>query len=145
MNWTGFEDVTLANIYHLLTKVQIEISNPSLLVFSMMQIVYTLNFIVKEYRVTSTFYWHSEGVGYFQIVSSALYPFFFTTLSKYIADTGLTFSTNVLVLASLMFLVGYSLMLVSNDMKYEFRKDPQQPSLACKFLFYFYLRLCLIC
>lgn len=102
----------------------------------MMQIVYTLNFIVKEYRVTSTFYWHSEGVGYLQTVSSALYPFYFTTLSKHVSDMDLTFSTNVLITASLLYLLGYCLMLVSNDIKYEFRRNSLQPSLACKLFFF---------
>ncbi|KOB75897.1 Glutathione peroxidase, partial [Operophtera brumata] len=130
IEWTGTEDISLANIVFLIGKVQFQISNPTVLVFSMMQTVYMLYFIVREYRVTSTFYWQSEGVGYLQIVACAFYPFFFTTLSKHIAVTGLTLSTIELVICSLLYLLGFCLMLVSNDIKHEFRRDPLQPSLA---------------
>lgn len=98
----------------------------------MMQIVYILNFIMKEYKITSTFFWQSEGLGYFQLVSSAFYPFYFTTISKFVAETNLALSTNALIAASVLYSLGFSFMLISNNIKYEFRKNPLQPRLARK-------------
>ena len=87
---------------------------------------------MKEYKITATFYWQSEGVGYLQTVSSALYPFYFTTISKHVADTDLALSTNTLISACVLFVLGFFIMLVSNNIKYEFRKDPLHLSLASK-------------
>lgn len=105
---------------------------PTIIIFSVMQIVYILNFVMKEYKITATFYWQSEGVGYLQTVSSALYPFYFTTVSKHVADTDLVLSTNTLISACVLFALGFFIMLVSNNIKYEFRKDPLHYSLASK-------------
>ncbi|CAH0587067.1 unnamed protein product [Chrysodeixis includens] len=124
---TEKDDITLDNWKQLLSKVQYK---PTTIVFSLMQIVYILNFIMKEYKITSTFYWQSEGVGYLQTVSSALYPFYFTTISKHVADTDLVLTTNTLISASVLFVLGFSIMLASNNIKYEFRKNPLQLSLA---------------
>lgn len=126
---TDKDDLTLDNWKQLLSKVQYK---PTTIVFSLMQIVYILNFIMKEYKITSTFYWQSEGVGYLQTVSSALYPFYFTTISKHVADTDLVLTTNTLISASILFVLGFSIMLASNNIKYEFRKNPLQLSLASK-------------
>lgn len=106
---------------------------PTILLYSMMHIVYILNFVLKEHKITSTFYWQSEGLGYLQLVSSSLYPFCFTSIAKYIVDADLKMSTNTLIIASILFVVGFTIMLVSNNIKYEFRKNPFQPSVARKF------------
>lgn len=131
------EIITFENYREVLSKVQLK---PTLLVFSMMQITYIMYFIIGEYKITSTFYWQSEGVGYLQIVSSALYPFYFTTISKHVAESALTLSTNNLVYASLLFSLGFLIMLISNNIKHKFRTNPLQPGLASKFNIY----ICLI-
>lgn len=124
-----FQEITLENYKELLRKVQLK---PTILLYSMMQIVYILSFIMKEYKITTTFFWQSEGLGYLQIVSSALYPFYFTTISKYVADTKLSLSTNALITASVLYALGFFIMLISNNIKYEFRKNPLQPRLTRK-------------
>lgn len=124
---TEKNDLSMENLKLLLSNVQLK---PTVVIFSTMQIVYILNFIMREYRITSTFYWQSEGVGYLQTVSSALYPFYFTTISKHVADTDLVLSTNTLISASLLFVLGFFIMLLSNNIKYEFRKWPLHLSLA---------------
>ncbi|XP_034829199.1 delta(14)-sterol reductase TM7SF2 [Maniola hyperantus] len=118
--------LSLDELKNILNSVQFK---PTVLVYSMMQIVYALYFIMREKKVVSTFYWNSEGLGYLQIVSSSLYPFYFTTISKYVADTDLQLKTNVLIAASILYLLGFLIMLISNNIKYEFRKNPLQPSL----------------
>ncbi|XP_075975261.1 lamin B receptor [Anticarsia gemmatalis] len=120
-------NLTLENLKQLLENVQLK---PTIILFSIMQIIYVLNFIMKEYKITTTFFWQCEGVGYLQIVSSALYPFYFTTISKYVADSAIVLSTNTLISASVLFLLGFLTMLISNNIKYEFRKNPLQHSLA---------------
>ncbi|CAH2240122.1 jg6376 [Pararge aegeria aegeria] len=119
-------NISLDELKNVLNKVQFK---PTILVYSMMQIIYALYFIMREKKVVATFYWHSEGLGYLQIVSSALYPFFFTTISKYVADADIKMTTNALIAASTLFLLGVSIMVISNTIKYEFRKNPLQPSL----------------
>ncbi|XP_045769565.1 delta(14)-sterol reductase TM7SF2 [Maniola jurtina] len=119
-------NLSLEELKNILSNVHFK---PTILVYSMMQIVYALYFIMRERKVVSTFYWNSEGLGYLQIVSSSLYPFYFTTISKYVADTDLQLTTNVLIAASTLFLLGFLIMLISNNIKYEFRKNPLQPSL----------------
>ncbi|KAJ8716532.1 hypothetical protein PYW07_003159 [Mythimna separata] len=120
-------DFSLENLKQLVNSMQWK---PTVIIFSTMQIVYILNFIMKEYRITATFFWQSEGVGYLQTVSSALYPFYFTTVSKHVADTDLVLSTNTLISACVLFVLGFFIMLLSNNIKYEFRKDPLHLSLA---------------
>lgn len=122
-------NLTLENLKLLLDNVQFK---PTIILFSVIQIVYILNFIMKEHKITTTFYWQCEGVGYLQTVSSALYPFYFTTVSKHIADTALVLSTNTLIFASVLFTLGFLIMLVSNNIKYEFRTNPLHHSLASK-------------
>lgn len=97
-----------------------------------MQIIYALYFITREKKLISTFYWQSEGLGYLQIVSSALYPYYFTSVSKYVKDANVELSTNILIMASGTYLLGLIIMLISNNIKYEFRKNPLQPSLTRK-------------
>lgn len=123
----GSNNFTVENFKLLMNNVQFK---PTIMVFSIMQIVYILNFIMKEYMITTTFFWQYEGVGYLQIVSSALYPFYFTTISKHVADTALMLSTNILISACVLFSLGFLIMLNSNDIKYQFRKNPLHPSLA---------------
>ncbi|XP_053604272.1 delta(14)-sterol reductase TM7SF2 [Plodia interpunctella] len=119
--------ISLDNYREILNNIQLQ---PTILLYSMMQIIYLLSFIMREYRITSSFYWQSEGVGYLQIVASALYPFYFTTVSKFVADNQVSLSTNILITASVIYVLGFLIMLLSNSIKYEFRRNPLQPSLA---------------
>lgn len=121
------DTLTLENYKEILNKLHFQ---PTILIFSLMQIIYVLSFILREYKITSTFYWQSEGLGYLQIVSSALYPYYFTSISKYVADNNVMLSTNALIFACLLFTLGFFVMLVSNNIKHEFRTNPLQPSLA---------------
>lgn len=123
------------DLKEVLNKLQYK---PTILIFSMMQIVYLLSFIMKEHKIVSTFYWQSEGVGYLQVVSSALYPFYFTSISKYVVDNEIVLSANVLIIASTLYFLGFFIMLTSNNIKYEFRKNPLDPSFASKFINLFY-------
>ncbi|CAG4975155.1 unnamed protein product [Parnassius apollo] len=121
------EKLSLDNYRDFLSKVRLK---PTILLFSMMQLIYVLNFILKEHKIETTFYWQSEGLGYLQTISSALYPFYFTSISKYVADIDLNMSTNALVAALTLFLVGFVIMLLSNNIKHDFRRNPFHPSLA---------------
>ncbi|CAG9562419.1 unnamed protein product [Danaus chrysippus] len=105
-------------------KVQLK---PTVLVYAGMQMIYILYFIIKEKQVTTTFYWHSEGLGYLQTVSSTLYPFLFTTISKYIIDSEVSMPYYLLVTATIVYSLGFLLLLASNNIKYEFRENPLQP------------------
>lgn len=122
-------NLALNKLDEIISKIQLK---PTILVYSLMQIVYSLYFIIGEKKIVSTFYWQSEGLGYLQIVSSTLYPYYFTTISKYVADTDLQLSSNILIAASVLYLLGLTVMLISNNIKYEFRKNPLQPSLTRK-------------
>ncbi|CAK1585225.1 unnamed protein product [Parnassius mnemosyne] len=121
------EKLSLDNYRDFLSKVRLK---PTILLFSMMQLIYVLNFILKEHKIETTFYWQSEGLGYLQTVSSALYPFYFTSISKYVVDIDLNMSTNSLIAALTLFLVGFLIMLLSNSIKHDFRRNPFHPSLA---------------
>ncbi|KAJ2951055.1 hypothetical protein O0L34_g5434 [Tuta absoluta] len=123
---SNLNNLSTENYQEFLKKVQWK---PTILVYTMMQIVYILNFVLKESKITTTFFWHSEGLGYLQLVASALYPFYFTTISKNIVDSQISLSTNVLITASMIYLLGFFIMLVSNNIKHEFRKNPLQPNL----------------
>ncbi|XP_045449830.1 delta(14)-sterol reductase TM7SF2 [Melitaea cinxia] len=121
------DNLALNKFDEIISKIQLK---PTILVYSMMQIVYSLYFIIGEKKIVSTFYWQSEGLGYLQIISSTLYPYYFTTISKYVADTDLKLSSNILIAASVLYSLGLTIMLISNNIKYEFRKNPLQPSLT---------------
>ncbi|CAH2084923.1 unnamed protein product [Euphydryas editha] len=124
---TEIDNLALNKFTEIISKIKLK---PTILVYSMMQIVYALYFIIGEKKIVSTFYWQSEGLGYLQIVSSILYPYFFTSISKYVADTDLQLSSNILIAASVLYSLGLTIMLISNNIKYEFRKNPLQPSLT---------------
>lgn len=122
--------LSLDNLKEFISKVHYK---PTIVLYSMMQIIYILNYILKEHKITSTFYWQSEGLGYLQIVCSALYPFYFTSISKYVVDVELEMSTNALVVALTLFLLGFLIMLISNNIKHEFRKNPFHPNVTRKY------------
>lgn len=122
-------NLNLESLKLLLDNVQLK---PTIIIFSLMQLVYILNFVMKEYKITSTFYWQYEGIGYLQTVASALYPFYFTTVSKNLVDNSIVLSTNTLISASVLFTLGFLIMLISNNIKYEFRKNPLHRSFASK-------------
>lgn len=124
------ENVTLESYKEIINIIQYK---PTILLFSLMQIIYSLNFILKEYKITTTFFWQSEGVGYMQLVASALYPFYFTSITKFLVDSKLTLSTNAHIAASVVYMAGFIIMLLSNSIKHEFRKNPLHPSLTRKF------------
>ncbi|VVC96352.1 unnamed protein product [Leptidea sinapis] len=115
------------NYKALLDKVQ---WNPTTLYFTLMQMCYILYFVVYEHTVVSTFYWQSEGLGYLQLVASALYPFYFTSISKYVIESQLVLKNSVLWMACAAFTLGLLIMVTSNNIKYEFRNNPLQASLA---------------
>ncbi|XP_023941248.2 delta(14)-sterol reductase TM7SF2 [Bicyclus anynana] len=119
-------NISLDELQNAFNKINFK---PTVLVYSMMQIIYALYFIMRERKIVSTFYWNSEGLGYLQIVSSALYPYIFTTISKNVAESSIDLTSNTLIAASTLFLLGFLIMLISNNIKYEFRKNPMQPSL----------------
>lgn len=105
---------------------------PTTLVYAGMQMIYILYFIMKEKQITTTFYWHSEGLGYLQTVSSTLYPFLFTTISKYVIDTDLSMPYHLLLSATIVYSLGFLLLVTSNNIKYEFRENPLQPKVISK-------------
>ncbi|XP_045533019.1 delta(14)-sterol reductase TM7SF2 [Pieris brassicae] len=121
----NLENISLTNYQEILSKVQYR---PTLAVFTLMQIMYALYFVICEYKVISTFYWQYEGLGYMQLTATALYPFYFTSISKYVADSGLSLRTNTLIAATALFLFGFVFMYMSNDIKYRFRKNPLDPT-----------------
>ncbi|CAH4038027.1 unnamed protein product [Pieris brassicae] len=121
----NLENISLTNYQEILSKVQYR---PTLAVFTLMQIMYALYFVICEYKVISTFYWQYEGLGYMQLTATALYPFYFTSISKYVADSGLSLRTNTLIAATALFLFGFVFMYTSNDIKYRFRKNPLDPT-----------------
>ncbi|KAL4707581.1 hypothetical protein ACJJTC_001626 [Scirpophaga incertulas] len=115
------QELSFNNIQEILDKINLE---PTIILFLTMQLIYILTYIMKEHKVTTTFFWQSEGVGYLQTVSSALYPFYFCTTSKYVADTKLVLPTNILVIAGGLFMLGYFIMALSNNTKHIFRTKP---------------------
>ncbi|XP_068633801.1 delta(14)-sterol reductase TM7SF2-like [Battus philenor] len=119
--------LSLDNYKEFVNQVHIK---PTAFLYSLMQLIYSLYFILQENKITSTFYWKSEGLGYLQIVSSALYPYYFTSIAKYVMDVDLDLSTNALIAALTLFLVGFLIMLISNNIKNKFRKNPYHPSVA---------------
>lgn len=125
------ENLSLESYQEILSQIKYK---PAILLFSIMQIVYILNFIMKEHKITTTFYWQSEGVGYLQMVASALYPFYFTSISKFVADTQPLLSTNALIAASVLYVAGFFIMLLSNNIKHEFRKNPLHPSVSREYI-----------
>ncbi|CAK1555421.1 unnamed protein product [Leptosia nina] len=127
MKEQDIDSINFENYKELISKVQLRSTT---LVVTLMQIIYTLHFIVKEYKVIHTFYWQCEGLGYMQLTASALYPYYFTTISKYVVDSKLSLGFNALIAASFLFIVGFIILLTSNNIKYEFRKNPLQPGIV---------------
>ncbi|CAG9787884.1 unnamed protein product [Diatraea saccharalis] len=121
------KDISYHGLQDLPTKLHVQ---PTILLFSLFQLIYIMNFILKEHRVTTTFFWQSEGVGYLQTVSSALYPFYFTTISKFVVDSQLVLPTNILISASVLYALGFLIMLLSNNVKHEFRNNSLHSSIT---------------
>ncbi|KAJ8962387.1 hypothetical protein NQ318_018371 [Aromia moschata] len=103
---------------------------PTLLVFVVLHSIYFLDFLIFESGSVTTFEIQQEAFGYMLAMSYLVYPFFTTSVVKYIAEHGVEVDSWKLILTSLVFALGYILYRGSNNQKDAFRKNPYSPALS---------------
>lgn len=96
--------------------------------------IYYLDPLIFESQWLSTFEIQYEGFGYMLAVGYSLYPFFLTSIIRYIYYHGIQLNTIKLLISTLTFVFGYILYRGSNSQKHAFRKNPYHPSVARKSL-----------
>ncbi|XP_071445360.1 delta(14)-sterol reductase TM7SF2 [Hetaerina americana] len=95
-----------------------------------LQYLYALDLLWFEDQFATTFTAMSEGGGYLFSMSSALYPFVPTLITRYLSQNRVEYPAYCLCGVAIIFFFGYIIYRGSNAQKNEFRKNPMNPSLA---------------
>ncbi|XP_046388886.1 delta(14)-sterol reductase TM7SF2 [Ischnura elegans] len=95
-----------------------------------LQYLYALDLLWFEDQFATTFSAMSEGGGYLLCMSSALYPFIPTLITRYVSLNRMDYPAYLLCGVALIYFFGYIIYRGSNAQKNEFRKNPMNPSLA---------------
>lgn len=93
---------------------------------------YCLDSMFFETQLLSSFQIQYEGFGYMSAVGLCLYPFFLSSIVRYVHYYKVQLGYLLLAIIALVFLSGYILYRKSNSQKNAFRKNPYSPSVARK-------------
>lgn len=131
---TSMIAIILINLSIVLKSIEnieiynLEEHNVSVLLATLLQIIYAMDALFFEHALLTTFEVTQEGTGYMLCTGYMLYPFLPTLMTKYMLYHGSQF-TCLFVPPILMFILGYMLYRISNLQKNEFRINPLSPSL----------------
>jgi steroid 5-alpha reductase family enzyme len=120
-------------IYYDLWIDESQTFSPTLYVFSFLQIVYALHFLVTEFAFVTTFEYIYEGIGFYSCLGYHLYPFIPSTITKHILDRNIVYPNYILAVSLILFILGYYIVYASNWEKDTFRRNPADPKIACKY------------
>lgn len=107
----------------------VEHLNISVILAALLQIIYSMDALLFESAMLTTFEVMYEGTGYMLCTGYMLFPFLPTLMTKYILYNKPQF-TYLLALPILFFIIGYLLYKISNLEKNEFRKNPLSPTVS---------------
>lgn len=122
----------LTTIYGV--NITVPKADPTIFTLYALTSLYYLDTIIYETRFLSSFEIQYEGFGYMSAVGYALYPFFLTSLVRYVYYNSIQLQLHTLIISGLTFVLGYYLYRRSNSLKNDFRKNPYQQSVARKSL-----------
>lgn len=124
----------LTTIYGV--NITLPVLDPTMTTLYTLTFVYYLDSILFEPEFLSSFEIQYEGFGYLSAVGYALYPFFLSSLVRYVYYNGIQLGTLKLITSTITFLLGYILYRGSNSQKNAFRRNPYHPSVARKSFVY---------
>ncbi|XP_015610469.1 delta(14)-sterol reductase [Cephus cinctus] len=104
--------------------------NVALLLAASLQIFYSLDTLLFESSLLTSFEFLYEGTGYMLCVGHLLYPFLSTLSTRYLLHHKIEQLEYLLAVPVLCFLIGYILYRLSNSQKNGFRKNPLSPALS---------------
>lgn len=129
LNWTEAVAFTWTNVKY----------DPVALLTASLLFCHSLDALVFEHHIASSFFLQGEGVGAFLLLRNALYPFLNSLLAKYAWEHKITGMPQwAIIVTCLVFTVGWFIKRASNKIKYEFRMDPLNP----KFLREYFHNFC---
>lgn len=100
----------------------------SALFCSILFLIYTLDLIVFEHHLASSFELQHEGVGALLLLRYAVTPYFLASLPKYALEhKSLGLPTWAICTISLIFIIGLLMKRAANGIKYKFRMNPNLP------------------
>lgn len=108
--------------------------NPTITTLYTLLSIYYLDPLFFEADWLTSFEIQYEGFGYMLAVGYALYPFFLSSLLRYVFYYGIQLNNLKLTISTITFLLGYILYRGSNSQKSAFRRNPYHSSVARKLL-----------
>ncbi|KAL3276494.1 hypothetical protein HHI36_011874 [Cryptolaemus montrouzieri] len=105
-------------------------SQPTLLVLVILHIIYSLDYLIFESKLLSSYFVQYEGLGYKSVVTKLLQPFIFIAQTKYVLEHQIQLEAWKLSVLSFVYFVGYLLYRLSNNQKDSFRRNPYGPTSA---------------
>ncbi|XP_028855588.1 delta(14)-sterol reductase [Denticeps clupeoides] len=128
----GFIGWAMVDICYLLENTEEDVlpSLPLLLV-SVFQLIYILDFLVDEETVLPTKEFTDEGIGFLMIQGEYVWiPFYSSTPAFFLLQRPAQISIYAATLLTLLFGVGFIFYHHSNEQKDGFRKNPNDPAFA---------------
>ncbi|XP_018598132.2 delta(14)-sterol reductase isoform X2 [Scleropages formosus] len=128
----GFIGWTLVDISYLLAEIETKgwPTVPLLMVVTF-HLVYILDFLIDEDTVLPTKEYTEDGIGFLMILGEYIWiPFYSSMPIYFLLHRPTQISPLSAVLICLMFAFGFVTYYMSNEQKSEFRKNPNNPSLA---------------
>lgn len=98
---------------------------------------HTLDLLIYEHHIASSFFLEGEGVGAFLLLRNALFPFLNTLIGKYFWEHRTSKVPEWAVVATIIiFLIGWLVQRRSNAIKYKFRTNPSDSIYGSKYRIY---------
>ncbi|BES93043.1 Ergosterol biosynthesis ERG4/ERG24 family [Nesidiocoris tenuis] len=88
-----------------------------------LQIVFSLDFVIFESDLLSSFTVNQDGTGLLLLLHGALFPFWITLLPKYLYLSRTPHNVWLSSIAGVVFLIGYIIHRISNHQKRKVKKD----------------------
>ncbi|XP_051963648.1 delta(14)-sterol reductase TM7SF2 [Xyrauchen texanus] len=127
----GFIGWALMDLNYLLSAVEMNSLSVSLLLVTVFQLIYILDFLIDEASVLTTKEFTEEPIGFIMILGEFIWIPFFSSLPVYFL---LQRPNHIHVLSAvpicLMFGIGFLIYYLSNEQKDGFRRNPNDPAYA---------------
>ncbi|XP_044255403.1 delta(14)-sterol reductase LBR-like isoform X2 [Tribolium madens] len=99
-------------------------NNKSVVVLSIIKFIYFIDGLFMEYTYETSMEVRQVGFGFGCGVGNFVYPFLMSIFTKHLVSNKIEFENWRLILTLFVFTTGYLIYRISNNQKYNFRKNP---------------------
>ncbi|CAO1412918.1 unnamed protein product [Diamesa serratosioi] len=103
-----------------------EYNNASFVVSGLL-VLYSMDLLIFEHHLTSSFELNQEACGAELLLRYATFPFLLSFLPRFLLKEQLQINTAVLSVIAIVFIAGLVIKRGSNKLKYEYRMNPSNP------------------